>query len=98
MYSFTPQESGAYTFYAENYSGGNEEYDTYLKLYGDKNMSRLIGNHANRIILWLDKGKTYYLQFSGYFMVHAKANNRHSGEKGWLTGRNGGYRRIWNGD
>ena len=23
---------------------------------------------------------------------------RHSGEKGWLTGRNGGYRRIWNGD
>ena len=21
-----------------------------------------------------------------------------SGKKGWLTGRNGGYRRIWNGD
>ena len=27
-----------------------------------------------------------------------RENNRHSGEKGWLTGRNGGYRRIWNGD
>ena len=23
---------------------------------------------------------------------------QHSGEKGWLTGRNGGYRRLWNGD
>lgn len=28
----------------------------------------------------------------------SRENNRHSGEKGWLTGRNGGYRRIWNGD
>ena len=27
-----------------------------------------------------------------------RENNKHSGEKGWLTGRNGGYRRIWNGD
>ena len=73
LYSFTPDESGVYTFYAEGYGGGDKEYDTYLKLYGDKTMSKLIGNHEDKILLWLDKGETYYLQFSGYLMRYAKA-------------------------
>ncbi len=73
MYSFTPEKSGYYVYNAEKYDNDDTEYDNYLKLYNDSSFSEMIGAGHKKLINYLDAGRTYYLQHSGYFMCHAKA-------------------------
>ncbi len=72
MFSFTPDKTDTYVFRAENYNGGNTEYDTYIKLYADEHMSQQIGNNEKKIVANLQANHTYYLQFSGFLMSYAR--------------------------
>lgn len=71
LMKFTPSEDAEYTFYADKHENAN---DTYLKLYENEDLSQMIAQNNNKIILKLEKDKTYYLQFSGFFMKSTSAD------------------------
>ncbi|MEE1049942.1 MAG: hypothetical protein U0M60_21275, partial [Clostridia bacterium] len=72
MYSFTPQTSMTYIFEVEKYNGTANEYDTYIKLYENESMTRRVGHNDKKIVVNLEAGNTYYLQFSGFLMRYAR--------------------------
>ena len=73
MFQFTPGKTGTYVFCADGYNGGQQTYDTYLKLYAEEGLQSMIGQNADKIVAHLAAGHTYYLQFSGYLMKYARA-------------------------
>lgn len=72
MFQFTPSKTGAYVFCVDGYNGGQQTYDTYIKLYSDDGLQTMVGQNENKIVAHLAAGKTYYLQFSGYLMRYAR--------------------------
>ena len=66
---FTPEKSGVYTFYADNPEGL-----PYLKLYSNDILTNRIAQHNNTVIAWLNAGRTYYIQFSGFLMRAVSAD------------------------
>jgi hypothetical protein len=72
-YSFTPSISGGYQFYTGPIYGTGSSSDTYLYLYEDSNLTKLLasnddwgGTRFSRIRYRLTAGKTYYLILNGY--------------------------------
>ena len=72
LFSFTPDNVGAYSFEVGNYNGGTTAYDTYIKLYDNISMTKRLGNDEKKIVANLQAGHTYYLQFSGFLMKYAR--------------------------
>lgn len=72
LFSFTPDTTSTYVFEVENYNGGTNTYNTYIKLYDSISMTNRLGNGENKILANLKAGHTYYLQFSGYLMRYAR--------------------------
>lgn len=70
--SFTPSESLTYIFEVSNYNSGSTEYDTYIKLYDDANLTNRLAQDNTKIMVNLEAHHTYYLKFSGFFMEYAK--------------------------
>lgn len=72
-FKFTPGSTGVYTFSVDGYNGGELSYDTYIKLYDNDSFNNMIGQNETKVVARLNKGHTYYLQFSGFLMRYAKA-------------------------
>ena len=72
LFSFTPDNTGAYSFDVGNYNGGTSSYNTYIKLYDNISMTKRLGNGEKKIIANLKAGQTYYLQFSGFLMKYTR--------------------------
>lgn len=72
LFSFTPDNTGAYSFDVGNYNGGTASYNTYIKLYDNISMTKRLGNGEKKIIANLKSGQTYYLQFSGFLMKYTR--------------------------
>ena len=72
LFSFTPDNVGAYSFEVGNYNGGTTACDTYIKLYDNISMTKRLGNNEKKIVANLQANHTYYLQFSGFLMSYAR--------------------------
>jgi hypothetical protein len=72
-YSFTPSDSGIYQLFTGPIYGTGSSNDTYLYLYEDANLTKLLssnddwgGTLFSRIRYKLTAGKTYYVVLNGY--------------------------------
>ncbi len=72
VFSFTPEISTTYVFEVTSYNNETTEYDPYIKLYENEDMTGRIGYNSKKIMVRLQAGHTYYLQFSGFLMKYAR--------------------------